>query len=368
VDGLRKVISQMQCYQHRLIPSLMWISRLVDQLNGMDGTYDVDGYGNTITISNSNGYKFDWSSTLAIGYVIVKAGTGANVYVYDPAVKGDANLVAYEGKEISHVTFCWLYKLDVSKTAETYYKRTYDWTIDKVGDISKLTLSVGQPYKVNYDVTVNTTFKDSDFMVKGEIEINNNTPISFTVKEVTDYLEVTNEINATVSCTLPKTLAPGESLTCSYEAAVPDASTGKNTAIVKYFKTEGKDRTASATADVIFGKPTEEIDECIDVEDDKAGVLGEVCFTDLPKTFKYTLDVKYDVCGEYEFINTASFVTNDQWCNRLRQLDSRGRCPCVGGCTLTQGYWKTHSEKVPRRMTTPGQIAKRRQHNVLPER
>jgi hypothetical protein len=73
--------------------------------------YDLDGnlvHSNSITISNSNGNVFDWSSNPnGIGAVIVKAGTGANVWFYDPQERSDVGLYAYENRQISHVTFCW---------------------------------------------------------------------------------------------------------------------------------------------------------------------------------------------------------------------------------------------------------------------
>jgi hypothetical protein len=73
--------------------------------------YDPDGnlmHSNTITISNSDGKVFDWSSAPnGIGAVIVKAGTGANVWFYSPQAKSDTGLYGYQGKDISHVTFCW---------------------------------------------------------------------------------------------------------------------------------------------------------------------------------------------------------------------------------------------------------------------
>jgi hypothetical protein len=65
-------------------------------------------HSNTIMISNSNGSTFNWSSfPNGISAVLVKAGQGYNVYTYNPQVKGDAGLYAYQNKEISHVTFCW---------------------------------------------------------------------------------------------------------------------------------------------------------------------------------------------------------------------------------------------------------------------
>lgn len=68
---------------------------------GMDGTYGG------ITILNSDGKTFDWNSTHGIDAVIVKAGTGANVWIYDPQETSDTGLYAYDNKDISHATFCW---------------------------------------------------------------------------------------------------------------------------------------------------------------------------------------------------------------------------------------------------------------------
>jgi hypothetical protein len=74
--------------------------------------YDLEGnlvHSNTITILNSDGSVFDWSSDPnGIGAVIVKAGQGANVWRYEPdQVKSDTGLYAYQDREVSHVTFCW---------------------------------------------------------------------------------------------------------------------------------------------------------------------------------------------------------------------------------------------------------------------
>ena len=75
-----------------------------DEDYGMDGEYYHAG--NTITILNSNGATFDWASEWPVCKVIVKAGNAAYVYAYDGAY-GDTGLVAPDGKDISHVTFCF---------------------------------------------------------------------------------------------------------------------------------------------------------------------------------------------------------------------------------------------------------------------
>ena len=72
-----------------------------------------DGHTNTITISNNNGTHFDWSATNPIGCVIVKGGTSANIFSYDPQVGSDTGLYAPNNPNnnqpygVSHVTFCW---------------------------------------------------------------------------------------------------------------------------------------------------------------------------------------------------------------------------------------------------------------------
>ena len=49
---------------------------------------------------------FDWTSTLGIDAVIVKASNNANVYTYNEAT-GDTGLVPPAGHAISHITFCY---------------------------------------------------------------------------------------------------------------------------------------------------------------------------------------------------------------------------------------------------------------------
>ena len=77
------------------------------------------------------------------------------------------------------------------------------------------------------------------------------------------------------------------------------------------------------------------------------GHVGTVCAADAPKTFEYSLWVgPYDACGTYEFTNTASFVTNDNGNTGSDNWTVYVTVPCAG-CTLTQGYWKTHSSYGP---------------------
>ena len=88
-----------------------------------NGAYEVsctgplgENWNTTITISNSTGSVFDWSSSpSAIGAVIVKAGTQANVWTYAPQVWSDTGLYSPLGqngqpRDVSHTTFCYNYE------------------------------------------------------------------------------------------------------------------------------------------------------------------------------------------------------------------------------------------------------------------
>ncbi len=78
-----------------------------------------DDPNSAVTVSNSDGYTFDWAATLGLDAVVVKGGSGANVYFYDPEALNDTNLHAPlsgsgpgdpgEMREISHITFCFDY-------------------------------------------------------------------------------------------------------------------------------------------------------------------------------------------------------------------------------------------------------------------
>lgn len=237
------------------------------------------------------------------------------------------------------------YELDVSKTAATSLTRTWTWDIEKTGDQTDLTLSLGQQFVVNYTVTVDATSADSDWAVAGEITVYNPAPIAATLNGVSDV--VSPAIAATVDCgvTFPYSLAAGGTLTCDYSANLPNADARTNTATATLQNSPSGTTDFTGSAAVSFASPTvTEVDECIDVVDDQYGVLGTVCADELPKTFEYSLTVgPYNVCGDYSFINVASFVTNDTDATGSDDHTVDVNVPCATGCTLTQGYWKTHS-------------------------
>jgi hypothetical protein len=164
-------------------------------------------------------------------------------------------------------------------------------------------------------------------------------------------------------------LGPDDSLVCTYETDLPDAQNRENTATATqqnydYDKVgvgtpngttyyEGEANVDFVDADIT------KVDECIDVWDDNGTpldesddvYLGKVCADDDPAdmVFEYSIEIgPYDeaFCEEtFDFVNTASFVTNDTDATGEDNHTVAITVSCV--CTLTQGYWKTHSEYGP---------------------
>jgi hypothetical protein len=255
------------------------------------------------------------------------------------------------------------YSLNVTKDALTSLTRTWTWDIEKEGDQTELTLAPGQTHEVNYTVTVGATSQDTLHSVTGDIIIQNPAPIAAVINSVTDV--VSPDIAATVDCgstVFPYTLAAGASLTaCSYTAALPDDADRNNIAtatLQNYSYDAAGVATAAGTtaftgnADVSFANAiVTEIDECIDVSDDQYGPLGQVCAT-TASPFTHTFPVysmfvgPYEECGSFTFVNVASFVTNDTGATGSDDHTVTITVPCPS-CTLTPGYWKTHSKYGP---------------------
>jgi hypothetical protein len=238
----------------------------------------------------------------------------------------------------------------VSMTANPSFKRTYHWTIEKSVDHPSLTLAVGESHVVTYSVTVSSTgYTDSDWRVDGTVDISTDPDIQ--INSLAVYGDSPNVFPASVTCVPdpPSTLSAG--MNCTFGTALPDAS--NRTALMRASVT---DLSTGDTGGRVAQKPysfagvsPQEIDECVSVTDTYAGALGTVCVGDAPKTFTYSRTIgPFAECGEYEVDNTADFTTNDSGATGSDDATVEVTVPCVTtGCTLTPGYWKTHSAYGP---------------------
>jgi hypothetical protein len=280
---------------------------------GDDKTYAVDAFGNEVSIATSDDKYVDWESNFGIDAIIVKGGNAAHLYVYDPPteVMADGHLHSpinpSEGPAaISHIDFCFDYEVDVSKTANTTFTRTWDWSIDKTVTPATWDLFTGDSGTSEYTVAVTKTgYTDSAWAVSGTITIENNTPIAATINSVTDVVSTNLAAPVTCGVSFPHVLAPGADLECSYTRSLPDGADRTNTATVT---TSGDVGGGADTVDVEFGAPTTEVNATINVEDSFEGDLGE--FSDTGSaTYARTFTCDADE-GKHD--NTATIVETGQ--------------------------------------------------------
>ncbi|MBM3678618.1 MAG: hypothetical protein FJW96_12165 [Actinobacteria bacterium] len=333
----------------------------------------------SVTITRTGTDTWSWTSTKGIDAVLVKSGaSGHNLYVYDPdppEALSDTGLVVVGQNGTSHLSFCYDINLDVTKTAVPTFTRDWAWTIEKTGDKAgtagtPYVLSAGQSWLVNYAVKLDAVASESAFAVRGAIEIANPAAVPATIVSIAD--EITGSVTKSVtvsSCypkgdpkspvALPAQLAAGQTLVCDYATtfATKPSGTLTNTATVTSTGVPG----GTGQATFAFTAPTTTTDECVEVTDDRAaGDPWAVCAGDADKTIEYAIDVGRALektCGPETYRNVASSRTTGSGAGD--ETDDSGSddhvvyvtvdCESQGGdgCTLSQGYWKTHSKYGP---------------------
>jgi hypothetical protein len=304
----------------------------------------------TINVDDTNGGSWAFNASGSVSYE-------KTFDCYDEGTNKNTATIRETGQFDSASVIVNCYGLEVSKTAETSFTRTYNWTIDKSADQSALTLALGEQFLVNYSVTVDATYTDSDFAAVGAVSIENPAPMAASLYAVADEIP---EIATTLDLLWATDMEAGASVEGIWAADLPDTSDRTNTFTVTIqnyaYKWDGSSvpigtTNFSDTADIDFSTAEmTEVDECIGVSDTYGGSLGTVCYgvDTLPKTFTYGRWIgPYGTCGDYTVENTASFVTNDTGATGSDSWTVNVHVPCAGGCTLTFGYWMTHSEFGP---------------------
>lgn len=301
----------------------------------------------------------------------------------DSGSKTNLATIAETGQTDDATVTLTCHEIDVTKTANAEFERQWFWQIDKQlidpAGGSPLTVSEDQTLALTYQITVDldadTPFSDSDWAVTGDITVDNPAPIPATINSLADVFET---IDATIDCgdtVFPATIAANGSLTCSYSIGLDAATDGTNTATATQqnyafasdaSKVDNGTTDYSGTAAVAFGDPTSLVDDCIYVTDHLAvdGVyttedpvdLGKACQGDdpLPRTFTQSIERTWFVDGDsflekcaVEVINTASFGGENPAESTVEVLINNSDCDPGFGCTLTPGYWKTHSNFGP---------------------
>lgn len=249
---------------------------------------------------------------------------------------------AFARTEASGLTACGSSGVFVGENGLTVKKdvfcektRSWNWSILKsVAADNPLILSLGQVFPVSYTVTASAVAEDSNFYVQGHVAFINRGAAPITISSVSDSL-------APVTCsgvTFPFELIPGDSVNCLYEANLGSAAP-ENTATVT--TVDGIAVTAVAPINWDLAVVTGETGQCVNVDDSLAGPLGQVCVGEQTTfTFSYPYNIgPYKICGDFTVDNTA--VIRETGASASVQVNVK--VPCAGGCSLTPGYWKTHS-------------------------
>lgn len=227
-------------------------------------------------------------------------------------------------------------ELTVTKSVETSYNRTHDWSIEKRvetdnnlfwdgdGESSKIWLyedGSGDETATWY-VDVNYEgYEDDEFNVSGTITIENNGEADAVITSVVDQLagtEISILWDNNENFEFPYTLPAGETLTGIYDENVDEAIEGDNLVTVI---TERDEYTGEE--EIIWSDPDQENYAEITVEDvsDLLGIetLGTLNAADFENEnfgeFSYDREFvwsDYDEVGPHFYDNTATIVETDQ--------------------------------------------------------
>ena len=309
----------------------------------------------SITVNDSNGGSWQFNDSGSVGYQRTFA-CGA-----DQGVHPNIATIVQTGQNDGASVSVQCYSLDVTKDARTSLERTWEWLIRKTGDQSELMLSPGQQFLVGYEVELSASAVDGGWAARGTISIVNPHPArSAALQSVADLV---GGIPAAVDCGVPfpHLLAAGGTLSCSYSVDLPSAATRTNTATATLQNfaygptgtgTPSGTTDFSGSASVDFSTAAvQQLDECVDVDDNLYGDLGQVCADAAPATLSYSRNIgpfaEPEDCGEQIVTNIASFVAGDTGATGESEWTVNVTVECQQGCTLTPGYWKTHSRKGP---------------------
>lgn len=317
----------------------------------------------TVTITAPNAANtISFTSVQPVAAVLVKtAANGHNEYVYDPAVTSAGGLspvLVGDSYRLKEIEFCLPAAptpkdLFVTKSAVTSWGRTWTWTLVKsiqeaTEDPAYISLDKGASITIHYDVVLGAQAQNS-YSVTGEIWVQNpNESLSARVTSVTDTLSDGTVAEVTCPGGLPQDLPAGEMLVCTYAATLGSATDLENTATATTDGSNGVNGGSGSFPVDFADAPDSETDECVNFTDSLVSEANQaICASDLPLTITYPLTLKYDVCGTYEVPNVATITTNDTGTSTSDGANVTVDVPCTGGCSLTQGYWKTHSRKGP---------------------
>jgi hypothetical protein len=312
--------------------------------------------------------QYRWTSNLTD----TLASPGARVEIKNPIGRGSGR---WNGQFILSHGPC-IKPLRISKTATTTFDRYWSWEIDKTVD-QQTFIQSEEPQDINYSAKVTATSTDN-YTVSGVIKITNpsrteNSTITSVIDQISGLTTVTSVVcrdsnNQEINFNPPYVLGPGKMIICTYSESLPNGETREN--IVEVTTSQGV-KGGSASAPIVFSDPNE-TNKCVEVWDTMIGndpvMLGMVCAEFAEEGVVYVetnqfdyvkkfgkpgsgeVDVEVEPCGTGDYINTAEVrtkVSGEEEQEVLSSDSASVRVDSDCSCSLSMGYWKTHSSNGP---------------------
>jgi hypothetical protein len=153
---------------------------------------------------------------------------------------------------LSHVTLCYDFELHVSKTANTYWKNTTTWTIDKQVTPSAADRNIGESATFDYTLVIDRTDTASNWRIYGAVTIHNPSPFSVGYT----YTDVIGNAAVPVTLVCDKNPIPaGHTATCSYEIFPAGQAYAGEYNVVTVTSTNSDVGGGTDDAQIIWGAP-----------------------------------------------------------------------------------------------------------------
>jgi hypothetical protein len=295
-----------------------WTPNVIRGSATLDDTYNP-AWTTPITITDSGTFTYSTSEACSTTQSVYNTTTGTYTFTKSNTATVTTADYSRNGTAESTVT---CYAPVVTKDVTTYFNRDWDWTITKDYDAT-YNLFAGGSVTHGYKVTVDPTYTDNFWGVKGTITVANSHPTQAMV--LTSVSDLAGGINAPVTCDTLTVPAAG-SITCSYDTGSQTAPNANpfgnlNTATAVFAAANW-----TGSAPIAFSAtPTTENDPVIKVIDDNLRreedprwfadrAYAEWNYT---KTFYCSADPAKYTGGTYSYSHT-----NTAWINETGQDDT----------------------------------------------
>lgn len=242
-----------------------------------------------------------------------------------------------DGSASTQVTVCGGVDLTVSKTAATAFTRTYDWSIRKSADKTRVEQKNGTA-TFNYTVDATSTGSvDSAWTVSGTISVTNPNDWQRVDANLADALDSAACTVTGGSVTVEPRGTASAAYSCTFASA--PAADGTNTATATWDGTAARTAGSSAvgTAAYAFGAPTTEVNKTVTVTDTFNGTTTTLGSLTAPasQSFTYSHTVPNAVGGQCTaYNNTAVITETGQSSSQMVNVCNTA----TGGLTI--GYWQ----------------------------